>query len=123
LTSWGDRAIAQPMLRSSCVSVSNFLFSPAPATAPAIGEILIMALLVTNNNTNDGATDTTQYCARFVPVGGTNKNAHRKPVIHSNLRRASETKTERTGFEPADQFDPVTALAKPRYRPLSHLSG
>lgn len=31
-------------------------------------------------------------------------------------------KAERTGFEPADRFDPVTSLAKTRFRPLSHLS-
>lgn len=30
--------------------------------------------------------------------------------------------TERTGFEPADQCDPVTGLANQRFRPLSHLS-
>src|SRR5688500_162594 len=29
---------------------------------------------------------------------------------------------ERTGFEPAVQFDPYTGLANRRFRPLSHLS-
>ncbi len=30
---------------------------------------------------------------------------------------------ERAGFEPADRFDPIAALAKRCFRPLSHLSG
>ena len=31
-------------------------------------------------------------------------------------------RAERTGFEPADQREPVTELATRRFRPLSHLS-
>ena len=34
----------------------------------------------------------------------------------------SEAVAERSGFEPENQFDPVTALAMRRFRPLSHLS-
>ena len=33
-----------------------------------------------------------------------------------------EIKTERAGFEPAEQFYPFAALAKRCFRPLSHLS-
>ncbi len=32
------------------------------------------------------------------------------------------TGAERTGFEPADQYDPVASLAMKCFRPLSHLS-
>ncbi len=38
------------------------------------------------------------------------------------MRRTARTAAERTGFEPADQCDPVTGLANRRFRPLSHLS-
>ena len=71
-----------------------------PSNGTGNSEILIMVLmgLITKSNS---ATEMAVSCARFVPVfvpvGGTNKSARRKPLIHSNLRRAPGTETERTG--------------------------
>lgn len=50
------------------------------------------------------------------------KGAGRANVRMTNGHWAAEIKTERTGFEPADQFYPVASLAKTCFRPLSHLS-
>ena len=50
-----------------------------------------------------------------------------RPPFHFQSRQFSDgqcpqNKTERTGFEPADQRKPVTDLANRRIRPLCHLS-
>ena len=41
---------------------------------------------------------------------------------YSPRARPKEKKAERTGFEPAERFDPFTDLANRRFRPLSHRS-
>src|SRR5262245_1605510 len=65
---------------------------------------------------------------RQLAVTRTKRN---KPLMNQGLATFSPTFTEivnkhsaeRTGFEPAEGFDPFTDLANRRFRPLSHLSG
>jgi hypothetical protein len=58
----------------------------------------------------------------FVPVTGTMQNTRHKELRCNNLRWVFKKRAERTGFEPAEGFDPFTDLANRRFRPLSHLS-
>ena len=67
------------------------------------------------------------YC-RGQPLDKTGTTGSRTEVGDQQTPRKQEPDeagsfvAERAGFEPADRCYPVTALAKRRYRPLSHLS-
>ena len=65
------------------------------------------------------SSDLSQYLSQLL---GQMTNALPKAMHCKGLRWVFMDQAERTGFEPAEGFDPFTDLANRRIRPLCHLS-
>ena len=58
----------------------------------------------------------------FGRVDSANENGSSQHIVLQHVAKSPSARAERTGFEPAVQYDPYADLANRCFRPLSHLS-